>query len=96
MARRRKEERRAGSASRGMVRRWSHFSSRVRHRCSLTVLGCLSGATPRGSAVDVYSDAPAWAPRTERVANGGVVDVSRALLCVVKGIANYGAARCSI
>ena len=32
MARRRKEERRAGSASRGMVRRWGRFSSRVRHR----------------------------------------------------------------
>jgi hypothetical protein len=30
MARRRKEERRAGSASRGMVRRWARFSSRVR------------------------------------------------------------------
>src|SRR5215813_14995127 len=32
MARRRKEERRAGLASRGMVRRLRHFSSRVRHR----------------------------------------------------------------
>src|SRR5262249_48999977 len=32
MARRRKEERRMGSASRGMVRRWGRFFSRVRHR----------------------------------------------------------------
>ena len=32
MARRRKEERRASSASRSIVRRWGRFSSRVRHR----------------------------------------------------------------
>ena len=32
MTRRRKEERRVGSASRGMVRRWGRFFSRVRHR----------------------------------------------------------------
>src|SRR5438128_12691806 len=32
MARRRKEDRRAGIASRGMVRRWGRFSSRVCHR----------------------------------------------------------------
>src|SRR5438477_12931259 len=32
-----------------------------------------------GAAVDVCSDAPAWAQRADRVADGGVVDVSRAL-----------------
>ena len=32
MARRRKEEGRAGIASRGMVRHWGRFSPRVRHR----------------------------------------------------------------
>jgi len=32
-----------------------------------------------GAAVDVCSDAPAWAQRAERVADGGVVDVSRVL-----------------
>ena len=32
IARRRQEEGRAGSASRGLVSRWGRFSSRVRHR----------------------------------------------------------------
>jgi len=32
-----------------------------------------------GAAVDVCSDAPAWAQRGDRVADGGVVDVARAL-----------------
>src|SRR5262249_49620357 len=32
-----------------------------------------------GAAVDVCSDAPAWAQRADRVADGGVVYVSRAL-----------------
>ena len=32
-----------------------------------------------GSAVDAYSDAPAGAQRAERVADGGVVYISRAL-----------------
>ena len=32
-----------------------------------------------GVAVDGCSDAPAWAQRAERAADGGVVDVSRAL-----------------
>ena len=48
MARRRKEERRAGIASRGMVRRWGRFFSRVRPRVSQIASGGLSGATPRG------------------------------------------------
>src|SRR5262249_3874789 len=42
-------------------------------------LGCRSGATPRGSAVDVCSDAPAWMQRAERAADGGVVDISHIL-----------------
>src|SRR5215831_975852 len=32
-----------------------------------------------GAAVDVRRDAPAWAPRADRAADGGVVYVSRAL-----------------
>jgi hypothetical protein len=63
MARRQKEERRAGIASREIVRRLSHFSSRVRHRDIPDAIGCLIGATPRGSVVDVCSDAPARAQR---------------------------------
>ena len=35
--------------------------------------------TSSGAAVDLCSDAPAWAQRAERVADGGVIDVSRAL-----------------
>ena len=43
---------------------------------SLIARGCLIGATPRGSAVDVCSDAPASAQRAERAADDGVVYVS--------------------
>ncbi len=79
MARWRKEERRMGSASRGMVRRLGRFFPRVRHwgvpdrervsdRCHVS-----------WAAVDVCSDTPAWAQRAERAVDGGVVDVSRAL-----------------
>jgi hypothetical protein len=79
MARRRKEERRASSASRGIGRRWDRFPpvcavggvpdrERVPARCHASV-----------AAVDVCSDAPAGAQRAERAAEGGVVDVSRAL-----------------
>jgi hypothetical protein len=32
-----------------------------------------------GAAVDICSDAPAWAQRAERAVDGGGVDVSRAL-----------------
>jgi hypothetical protein len=79
MARRRKEERRAGIVSRGMVRRLGRFFSRVRHRIVPAPIRCPSGATSSGAAVDVCSDAPAWAQRAERAADGGVIDVSRAL-----------------
>jgi len=72
MARRRKEDRRAGIASRGMVRRWGRCSSRVRHRgvpdCDRVPDRCNAS----GAAVDVCSDAPAWAQRAERAADGGV------------------------
>ena len=79
MARRRKEDRRAGIASRGMVRRWGRCSSRVRHRgvpdCDRVPDRCNAS----GAAVDVCSDAPAWAQRAERAADGGVVSVPRGL-----------------
>jgi hypothetical protein len=48
MARRRKEDGRMGSASRGMVRRWGRFFSRVRPRVSQIARRGLIGATPRG------------------------------------------------
>jgi hypothetical protein len=79
MARRRKEERRAGLASQGIVRRWGRFSSRVRHRVVPDHERVPERCTSLGSAVDVCRDAPAWAQWPERAANGGVVDVSRAL-----------------
>ena len=79
MARRRKEDRRAGSASRGMVRRLGRFSSRVRHRVVPDRERVPDRCNSSGAAVDVCSDAPAWAQRAERAADGGVIDVSRAL-----------------
>ena len=79
MARRRKEERRAGSASRGMVRRWGRFSSRERHRSVPERERVPERCHAAGAAVAVCSDAPPWAQRTERAADGGVGDVSRAL-----------------
>ena len=48
MARRRKEDGRVGSASRGMVRRWGRFFSRVRPWVSQIAREGLSGTTPRG------------------------------------------------
>jgi len=79
MARRRKEERRAGIASRGMVRRWGRFSSRVRHRVVPDRERGPDRCNASGSAVDVCSDAPAGAQRAERAVDGGVVYISRAL-----------------
>jgi hypothetical protein len=46
---------------------------------ALIARGCLSGATPRGSAVDDCRDTTAGARQAERAADGGVVDVPRAL-----------------
>jgi hypothetical protein len=78
MARRRKEERRAGRTSRGMVRRLGCFSSRVRHRVVPDRGRVSERCHASGAAVDVCSDAPAWAQWAERAADGGVVDVSPA------------------
>jgi hypothetical protein len=79
MARRRKEDGRVGSASRGMVRRLGRFFSRVRHRGGPDRDRVPKRCHASGAAVNVGSDAPAWAQRAERAADGGVVDVSRAL-----------------
>ena len=79
MTRRRKEERRVGSASRGMVRRWGRFFSRVRHRGVPARERVPKRCHASGVAVDVCSDAPAEAQRAARTADGGVGDVSRAL-----------------
>jgi len=79
MARRRKEERRAGSASRGMVRRWGRFSSRTRHRVVPERERVPDRCHASGAAVDVCSDAPAGAQRAERAADGDVVYISRVL-----------------
>ena len=79
MARRRKEDGRVGSASRGMVRRLDCFSSRVRHRGVLDRERVPERCHASGSAVDVCSNAPAWAQRAARAADGDVVYVSRAL-----------------
>ena len=79
MARRRKEARRTSSACRGMVRRWGRFFSRVRHRGVPDRERVPERCHSSGSAVDVCNDAPAWAQRAERAADGGVVYVSRAL-----------------
>jgi len=78
MTRRRKEERRVGIASRGMVRRWGRFSSRMRHRVVPERERVPDRCHASGAAVDVCSDAPAGAQRAERAADGGVGDVSRA------------------
>ena len=77
MARRRKEDGRVGSASRGMVRRWGRFFSRVRPRGVPDRERGPARCHASGAAVDVCSDAPAWAQRAEHAADGGVVDVSR-------------------
>jgi hypothetical protein len=79
MARRRKEERRAGSASLGMVRRWRRCSSRVRHRAVPDRERVPERCHSSGAAVDICSDALTWAPRAARTADGGVVDIARTL-----------------
>jgi hypothetical protein len=78
MARRHKEARRVGSASRGMVRRWGCCSSRARHRGVPERARGPERCHASGAAVDRCSDAPTWAQRAERAADGGVVYVSRA------------------
>jgi hypothetical protein len=77
--RRRKEERWAGIASRGMGRRLSHCSSRVRHRGVPDRERVPDRCHASGAAVDAHRDTTAWVQRAERTADGGVVDVPRAL-----------------
>ena len=79
MATRRQEDRRVGIASRGMVRRWGRFSSRVRHRVGPERARAPDWCNASGAAVDVCGDAPAEAQRAEHAADVGVVNVSRAL-----------------
>ena len=79
MARRRKEDGRVGRASRGMVRRLARVFSRVRPRGVPDRERGPARCHASGAAVDVGSDAPAWAQRAERAVDGGVVSVSRAL-----------------
>src|SRR5712691_3439210 len=55
------------------------FLSRVRPQGVLARVRGPARCHASGAAVDVCSDAPAGAQRAERVADGGVVDVSRAL-----------------
>jgi hypothetical protein len=61
------------------MRRLGRFSSRVRHRVVPDRDWVPDRCNASGSAVDVCSDAPAWAQRAERTADGGVVYVLRAL-----------------
>ena len=70
MARRRKEEGRVGSASRGMVRRLGCFSSRVRPRGVPARERGPERCHASGAAVDVCSAAPAWAQRAGRAVGG--------------------------
>jgi hypothetical protein len=59
MSRRQKEERRAGIASRGIVRRLGRFSSGVRHRGVPDRERVPKRCTSSESAVGICSDAPA-------------------------------------
>jgi hypothetical protein len=79
MTRRRKEERRACSTSRGIMGRLGRFFSHGRHRGVLDRERVPDRCHASGAAVDVCSAAPAEAQRAERAVDGGVVDVSRAL-----------------
>ena len=61
------------------LKRLGRFSSYVRHRVVPDRERVPDRCNASGAAVDVCSDAPAGAQRAERVADGGVVYVSRAL-----------------
>ena len=76
MARRQKQDRQGGIASRGMVRRWGRFSFRGRHRVVPDRAKVPERCHSSGLAMDVSSDVPAWVPRAEHAADSGVVDVS--------------------
>jgi hypothetical protein len=60
MARRRQEDGRVGSVSRGMVRRWGRVFSRGRHRGVPDRDVIPERCHASGAAVDVCSAAPAW------------------------------------
>src|SRR5712691_4697011 len=79
MARRRKEDSRVGLASRGIVQRLGRVSSRVDHRVVPDRGVGPDRCNASGSAMDACSDTTAWARRAECAADGGVVDVPRAL-----------------
>ena len=68
-----------GSASHGMGRRWGRCFSCGSPRGVLHRETVPERCHSSGAAVDVSSDAPAWAQRAERAADGGVVYVARAL-----------------
>jgi len=79
MARRRKEERQAGLASRGCETLGSFLLP-----CAATGVVPARGAVPDrchawGAAVDIRRDITAWVRRAERAADGSVVDVPRDL-----------------
>src|SRR6266446_10657695 len=79
MARRRKEERRASHRITRNVKRLGRFYSRMRPR-DIPARGVVPDRChSSGSAVDARHDTTAWVRRAERAADGGVVDVSRAL-----------------
>ena len=79
MARRRTEERRADSASHGMVRRWGRFSSCVCYRGVPDRERVPERCHASGAAVDARCDTSARVQRPERAVDGGVVDIPRAL-----------------
>jgi len=79
MARRRKAERRAGIASRGMWSDWSVSPPVCGHR-GVPARGVVPDrCNASGAAGDACRDTTAWARRAERAADGGVVDIPRAL-----------------
>jgi len=79
MTRRRKEERRAGTASRGMCSAGVVAPLVCGYR-GISARGVVPDRDhPAGSAVDARRDTIAGVRRAERVADGGVVDVPRTL-----------------
>ena len=78
MARRRKEERRAGTASPGMSSDWV-VAPPVCGPWGVPACGVVPERCHAvGAAVDAHRDTPAWVHRAERTGEGGVVAVPRA------------------
>src|SRR5215813_11607654 len=75
MARRRKEERRVGIVSRGIVRQLGRFTSRVRHWVVPDRERVPDRCNTSGGSRGRLHDALACVQRAERAADGGVVDV---------------------